>query len=195
MRWFRALPALAPVQLAGDRVGDPPCAPHQTQRCAPGGDYWPAPRLDAGTYFGLINARLRQSYRLWLPPQLICSLWRQRPVQRLFRAGAADGWANCGACCCRRWLAVMTGASFCCLLLGAAADCLCGFIWLPQHFLSGFGPSPVAGLGGAFPVPGAGSSITPGNRRVAGRLVALAQGIGFIIAGLSPLLSGLLLVA
>jgi MFS family permease len=91
LAWW-ALPAPRPVQLAGD-LSAPALRPASDQRRAPGGDYWPAPRLDAGTLFRTDQRRLRQSNRL--AAALLYAAWRQRPVQRL-AAGAADGWANRG---------------------------------------------------------------------------------------------------
>jgi CP family cyanate transporter-like MFS transporter len=50
-----------------------PRAPHQTS-ASPGRDYWPAPRLDAGTLFRTDQCRLRQSDRL--AAALLYPAWR-----------------------------------------------------------------------------------------------------------------------
>ena len=68
----------------------------------------------------------------------------------------------------------------------------CGFIWWPQQWPLLWAVSCGVGLGGAFPlclVLALDHSPLPA---VAARLVAFMQGVGFIIAGLSPWLSGLL---
>ena len=68
----------------------------------------------------------------------------------------------------------------------------CGFIWLPQHVPALWAIACGVGLGGAFPLCLVLALDHAGQPAVAGRLVAFMQGIGFIIAGLSPWLSGLL---
>ncbi|RKR63563.1 CP family cyanate transporter-like MFS transporter [Yokenella regensburgei] len=68
----------------------------------------------------------------------------------------------------------------------------CGFIWLPLQapvlwaMVCGFG------LGGAFPLCLVLALDHSPQPAIAGRLVAFMQGIGFILAGLSPWLSGVL---
>lgn len=68
----------------------------------------------------------------------------------------------------------------------------CGFIWLPEHFSALWAIACGVGLGGAFPLCLVLALDHAGQPAVAGRLVAFMQGIGFIIVGLSPWLSGLL---
>ncbi|MDU6108559.1 MAG: cyanate transporter [Klebsiella pneumoniae] len=80
------------------------------------------------------------------------------------------------------------------LLLALALQLIgfCGFIWLPEHFSALWAIACGVGLGGAFPLCLVLALDHAGQPAVAGRLVAFMQGIGFIIAGLSPWLSGLL---
>lgn len=155
----------------------------------PGRDYWPAPRLDAGLYFGLINAGYA-SLIAWLPPyyiQLGDSAQYSGSLLALLTVGQTAGALLLPALARqedRRQL----------LLLALALQLIgfCGFIWLPEHFSALWAIACGVGLGGAFPLCLVLALDHAGHPAVAGRLVAFMQGIGFIIAGLSPWLSGLL---
>lgn len=68
----------------------------------------------------------------------------------------------------------------------------CGFIWLPQQIPFVWAISCGIGLGGAFPLCLVLALDHASHPAIAGRLVAFMQGVGFIVAGLSPWLSGLL---
>nr|VXZ82024.1 putative cyanate transporter [Klebsiella pneumoniae] len=158
-----------------------PRAPHQTS-ASPGRDYWPAPRPDAGTLFRTDQCRLRQPDRR-LPPyfiQLGDSAQYSGSLLALLTVGQTAGAAAPGAGSPedRRQL----------LLLALALQLIgfCGFIWLPEHFSALWAIACGVGLGGAFPLCPVLALDHAGQPAVAGRLVAFMQGIGFIIAGLSP---------
>lgn len=68
----------------------------------------------------------------------------------------------------------------------------CGFIWLPLQMSVLWAVVCGFGLGGAFPLCLVLALDHSPQPAIAGRLVAFMQGIGFIVAGLSPYLSGLL---
>ncbi len=188
LAWW-ALPALlALLQLAGDLSAF-------ASRTA-SDQRFPGSRLLAsaapwtlGLYFGLINAGYA-SLIAWLPP-LLHPARRQRPVQR-FAAGAADRRANR-----RRAAAPGAGspggsAPASSASAGATADWLLRLYLAARAFLCALGHCLRRGIGRRVSsVPGAGAGYA-GQPAVAGRLVAFMQGIGFIIAGLSPWLSGLL---
>lgn len=68
----------------------------------------------------------------------------------------------------------------------------CGFIWLPQQLPVGWALICGVGLGGTFPLSLVLALEHSSHAPLAARLVAFMQGIGFIIAGVSPYLSGFL---
>lgn len=150
-----------------------PRAPHQTSA---------APRVaiigqrrawTLGLYFGLINAGYA-SLIAWLPP---------------YYMQLGDSAQYSGSL-----LALLTVGQTAGALLALALQLIgfCGFIWLPQHFPALWALACGVGLGGAFPLCLVLALDHAGQPTVAGRLVAFMQGIGFIIADLSPWLSGLL---
>ncbi len=142
-----------------------------------------------GLYFGLINAGYA-SLIAWLPPyyiQLGDSAQYSGSLLALLTVGQTAGALLLPALARqedRRQL----------LLLALALQLIgfCGFIWLPEHFSALWAIACGVGLGGAFPLCLVLALDHAGHPAVAGRLVAFMQGIGFIIAGLSPWLSGLL---
>lgn len=144
---------------------------------------------DAGTLFRLINAGYA-SLIAWLPPyyiQLGDSAQYSGSLLALLTVGQTAGALLLPALARqedRRQL----------LLLALALQLIgfCGFIWLPEHFSALWAIACGVGLGGAFPLCLVLALDHAGQPAVAGRLVAFMQGIGFIIAGLSPWLSGLL---
>ena len=142
-----------------------------------------------GRYFGLINAGYA-SLIAWLPPyyiQLGDSAQYSGSLLALLTVGQTAGALLLPALARqedRRQL----------LLLALALQLIgfCGFIWLPEHFSALWAIACGVGLGGAFPLCLVLALDHAGQPAVAGRLVAFMRGIGFIIAGLSPWLSGLL---
>lgn len=142
-----------------------------------------------GLYFGLINAGYA-SLIAWLPPyyiQLGDSAQYSGSLLALLTVGQTAGALLLPALARqedRRQL----------LLLALALQLIgfCGFIWLPEHFSALWAIACGVGLGGSFPLCLVLALDHAGQPAVAGRLVAFMQGIGFIIAGLSPWLSGLL---
>ncbi len=175
------------VQLAGD-LSAIASRTASDQRFPPGRDYWSAPRLDAGTLFRTDQCRLRQPDRLAAPYdiQLGDSAQYSGSLLALLTVGQTAGALLLPALARqedRRQL----------LLLALALQLIgfCGFIWLPEHF-SAPGLSPVVWDWAARFLGLVLALDHAGQPAVAGRLVAFMQGIGFIIAGLSPWLSGLL---
>jgi len=142
-----------------------------------------------GIYFGLINGGYT-SLIAWLPPYYMqsgSSAQSSGSLLALLTLGQAAG---------ALLMPILTRHQdrrkvlLFALLLQLAG--FCGFIWLPQQLpvcwalLCGFG------LGGAFPLSLVLALDHSPHAPIAGRLVALMQGIGFIIAGVSPWLSGFL---
>ncbi|PLO84067.1 cyanate transporter, partial [Klebsiella quasipneumoniae] len=188
LAWW-ALPALLALLSWLAICRHLPRAPHQTSA---------APRVaiigqrrawTLGLYFGLINAGYA-SLIAWLPPyymQLGDSAQYSGSLLALLTVGQTAGALLLPALARqddRRQL----------LLFALALQLIgfCGFIWLPQHFSALWALACGVGLGGAFPLCLVLALDHAGQPTVAGRLVAFMQGIGFIIAGLSPWLSGLL---
>lgn len=185
-RW--AFPALGSAQLAGDLSAIASCT--ASDQRFPGSRLLASAAPDAGTLFRTDQCRLRQPDRP-LPPYYIQlgdsaqysgSLLALLTVRANRRRAAAPGAGSPGED--RRQL----------LLLALALQLIgfCGFIWLPEHFSALWAIACGVGLGGAFPLCTVLALDHAGHPAVAGRLVAFMQGIGFIIAGLSPRLSGLL---
>ncbi len=142
-----------------------------------------------GLYFGLINGGYT-SLIAWLPPyyiQLGFSAQSSGSLLALMTLGQTLGalilpmLANRQD---RRGLLLFT------LLLQLIG--FCGFIWLPQQFAILWAVVCGIGLGGAFPLCLVLALDHSPHHEITRRLVSFMQGIGFIIAGLSPYLSGLL---
>ncbi len=170
LAWW-ALPALLALLSWLAICRHLPRAPHQTS-ASPGRDYWPAPRLDAGTLFRTDQCRLRQPDRL--AASLLHPARRQRPVQR-FAAGAADRRANR-----RRAAAPGAGspggsAPASSASAGATADWLLRLYLAARAFLCALGHCLRRGIGrrvSSVPGAGAGSRRTTGGGRQAGSLYA-----------------------
>jgi len=166
-----------------------PRAPHQTSASSRVAIIGQRRAWTLGLYFGLINAGYA-SLIAWLPPyyiQLGDSAQYSGSLLALLTVGQTAGALLLPALARqedRRQL----------LLLALALQLIgfCGFIWLPEHFSALWAIACGVGLGGAFPLCLVLALDHAGQPAVAGRLVAFMQGIGFIIAGLSPWLSGLL---
>ncbi|SXF15080.1 cyanate transport protein CynX [Klebsiella variicola] len=166
-----------------------PRAPHQTSASPRVAIIGQRRAWTLGLYFGLINAGYA-SLIAWLPPyyiQLGDSAQYSGSLLALLTVGQTAGALLLPALARqddRRQL----------LLFALALQLIgfCGFIWLPQHVPALWAIACGVGLGGAFPLCLVLALDHAGQPAVAGRLVAFMQGIGFIIAGLSPWLSGLL---
>lgn len=142
-----------------------------------------------GLYFGLINGGYT-SLIAWLPPyyiQLGFSAQSSGSLLALMTLGQTLGalilpmLANRQD---RRGLLLLT------LVLQLIG--FCGFIWLPQQFAILWAVVCGIGLGGAFPLCLVLALDHSPHSEITRRLVSFMQGVGFIIAGLSPYLSGLL---
>lgn len=142
-----------------------------------------------GLYFGLINAGYA-SLIAWLPPyyiQLGDSAQYSGSLLALLTVGQTAGALLLPALARQDDRRQLLLFALTLQLIG-----FCGFIWLPQHVPALWAIACGVGLGGAFPLCLVLALDHAGQPAVAGRLVAFMQGIGFIIAGLSPWLSGLL---
>ncbi len=188
LAWW-AFPALLLCSAGWRFVGN--CLVHRIRPALPPGSRFIGQRRawTLGLYFGLINAGYA-SLIAWLPPyyiQLGDSAQYSGSLLALLTVGQTAGALLLPALARqedRRQL----------LLLALALQLIgfCGFIWLPEHFSALWAIACGVGLGGAFPLRLVLALDHAGHPAVAGRLVAFMQGIGFIIAGLSPWLSGLL---
>ncbi|MGE0968822.1 cyanate transporter (plasmid) [Klebsiella sp. WOUb02] len=142
-----------------------------------------------GLYFGLINGGYA-SLIAWLPPYYMQSGYSAQLSGTLLAVMTLG--QTVGALLLpmlarhedRRKLLMLT------LLLQLIG--FCGFIWLPLYLPQLWAISCGIGLGGAFPLCLVLALDHSRHPAIAGRLVAFMQGIGFIVAGLSPWLSGLL---
>lgn len=142
-----------------------------------------------GLYFGLINGGYT-SLIAWLPPyymQLGATAQFSGSLLALMTVGQAAG-----ALILPMFARKQDRRSLLMVALTLQLIGFCGFIWLPLQMsvlwaiVCGFG------LGGAFPLCLVLALDHSPQPAIAGRLVAFMQGIGFIVAGLSPYLSGLL---
>ena len=142
-----------------------------------------------GLYFGVINGGYA-SLIAWLPPyyiQLGASAQHSGSLLALMTVGQTLGALALPMLARqqdRRGLLILTLAL---QLIG-----FCGFIFSPLSLSALWAVLCGAGLGGAFPLCLVLALDHAGHPAIGGRLVAFMQGIGFIIAGLSPWLSGLL---
>jgi CP family cyanate transporter-like MFS transporter len=142
-----------------------------------------------GLYFGLINGGYA-SLIAWLPPyymQLGYSAQFSGTLLALMTVGQTAGALLLPMLARHEDRRKLLMFALALQLLG-----FCGFIWLPQQLSLLWAISCGIGLGGAFPLCLVLALDHSPQPAVAGRLVAFMQGIGFIIAGLSPWLSGLL---
>jgi CP family cyanate transporter-like MFS transporter len=142
-----------------------------------------------GLYFGLINGGYA-SLIAWLPPyymQLGYSAQFSGTLLALMTIGQTAGALVLPMLARHEDRRKLLMFALALQLLG-----FCGFIWLPQQLSLLWAISCGIGLGGAFPLCLVLALDHSPQPAVAGRLVAFMQGIGFIIAGLSPWLSGLL---
>lgn len=142
-----------------------------------------------GLYFGLINGGYA-SLIAWLPPyymQLGHSAQFSGTLLALMTVGQ-----TAGALVLPMLARHEDRRKLLMLALALQLFGFCGFIWLPQQWPLLWAVSCGVGLGGAFPLCLVLALDHSPQPAVAARLVAFMQGIGFIIAGLSPWLSGLL---
>lgn len=142
-----------------------------------------------GLYFGLINGGYA-SLIAWLPPyymQLGHSAQFSGTLLALMTVGQTGGALLLPILARhedRRKLLMLT------LTLQLVG--FCGFIWLPQQVPLIWAVCCGIGLGGAFPLCLVLALDHAEQPAIAGRLVAFMQGVGFIIAGISPWISGML---
>ncbi len=142
-----------------------------------------------GIYFGLINGGYA-SLIAWLPPyymQLGYSAQFSGTLLAMMTIGQTAGALLIPMLARhddRRSLLLLT------LMLQLIG--FCGFIWLPLQVPLLWAVCCGVGLGGAFPLCLVLALDHARHPAIAGRLVAFMQGIGFMVAGASPWLSGLL---
>ncbi|HBZ9026466.1 TPA: cyanate transporter, partial [Raoultella ornithinolytica] len=142
-----------------------------------------------GLYFGLINGGYA-SLIAWLPPyymQLGYSAQFSGTLLAMMTVGQTAGALLIPMLARhddRRRLLLLT------LVLQLIG--FCGFIWLPLQLPLLWAVCGGIGLGGAFPLCLVLALDHARHPAIAGRLVAFMQGIGFMLAGASPWLSGLL---
>ena len=140
-------------------------------------------------YFGLINGGYA-SLIAWLPPYYMQSGYSAQfsgTLLALMTVGQTGGALLLPVLARHEDRRKLLMLALALQLIG-----FCGFIWLPQQLPLAWAICCGIGLGGAFPlclVPALDHAKHPA---IAGRLVAFMQGVGFIIAGISPWLSGLL---
>lgn len=142
-----------------------------------------------GLYFGLINGGYT-SLIAWLPPyymQLGSSAQFSGSLLALMTVGQAAGALILPMFARRQDRRMLLLAALMLQLIG-----FCGFIWMPLQMSVLWAVVCGFGLGGAFPLCLVLALDHSPQPAIAGRLVAFMQGIGFIVAGLSPYLSGLL---
>ena len=142
-----------------------------------------------GLYFGLINGGYT-SLIAWLPPyymQLGATAQFSGSLLALMTVGQAAGALILPMFARKQDRRSLLMAALTLQLIG-----FCGFIWLPLQMSVLWAVVCGFGLGGAFPLCLDLALDHSPQPAIAGRLVAFMQGIGFIVAGLSPYLSGLL---
>ncbi len=142
-----------------------------------------------GLYFGLINGGYT-SLIAWLPPyymQLGSSPQSSGSLLALLTLGQTAGALLMPMLARHRDRRTLLLVSLAMQLVG-----FCGFIWLPQQLPVGWALIGGVGLGGTFPLSLVLALDHTPHAPLAARLVAFMQGIGFIIAGASPYLSGFL---
>lgn len=142
-----------------------------------------------GLYFGLINGGYT-SLIAWLPPyymQLGATAQFSGSLLALMTVGQAAG-----ALILPMFARKQDRRSLLMVALTLQLIGFCGFIWLPLQMSVLWAVVCGFGLGGAFPLCLVLALDHSPQPAIAGCLVAFMQGIGFIVAGLSPYLSGLL---
>lgn len=140
-------------------------------------------------YFGLINGGYA-SLIAWLPPYYMQSGYSAQfsgTLLALMTVGQTGGALLLPILARQEDRRKLLMAALALQLVG-----FCGFIWLPQQIPFVWAISCGIGLGGAFPLCLVLALDHASHPVIAGRLVAFMQGVGFIVAGLSPWLSGLL---
>ena len=142
-----------------------------------------------GLYFGLFNGGYA-SLITWLPPyymQLGYGIQFSGNLLAIMIAGQTFG---------ALLLPMLSrhqdrrGLLLCALVLQLIG--FCGFIWLPRQLPLLWGTLCGIGLGGIFPLSLVLALDHASDPAIARRLVAFMQGIGFLIAAISPFLSGLM---
>jgi len=142
-----------------------------------------------GLYFGLINGGYA-SLIAWLPPyymQLGSSAQFSGSLLALMTLGQ-----TLGALLLPMFARHQDRRRLLLLALLLQLIGFCGFIWLPMTMPVLWATVCGIGLGGAFPLCLVLALDHAPHPAIARRLVAFMQGIGFIVAGLAPYLSGLL---
>lgn len=142
-----------------------------------------------GLYFGLINGGYT-SLVAWLPPyymQLGSTPQASGTLLALLTLGQTAGALLMPMLARHQDRRQLLLIALMMQLVG-----FCGFIWLPQQLPVGWALICGVGLGGTFPLSLILALDHSPHPPLAARLVSLMQGMGFIIAGASPYLSGFL---
>ncbi len=142
-----------------------------------------------GIYFGVINGGYG-SLIAWLPPyymQLGNSAQFSGTLLALMTVGQTAGALLLPMLARHQDRRRLLLASLALQMIG-----FLGFILWPAHLSVFWAFACGVGLGGAFPLCLVLALDHAGHPVISGKLVAFMQGIGFIIAGLSPYLSGIL---
>ncbi|CAH6661456.1 Cyanate permease [Pseudocitrobacter vendiensis] len=142
-----------------------------------------------GIYFGVINGGYG-SLIAWLPPyymQLGNSAQFSGTLLALMTVGQTAGALLLPMLARHQDRRRLLLASLALQMIG-----FLGFILWPAHLSVFWAFACGVGLGGAFPLCLVLALDHAGHPVISGKLVAFMQGIGFIIAGLSPYLSGVL---
>lgn len=192
--WYRALAwwALPAVAALAGWWRLQSCVDGQKEHAAPPDNVqvWRSPRAWLlGLYFGAINGGYA-SLIAWLPPyyiQLGIAPQLSGMLLALMTAGQTVGALALPLLAHRQDRRYLLMLTLVLQLLG-----FCGFIFWPLSLPALWAVICGVGLGGAFPLCLVLALDHAAHSAVAGRLVAFMQGAGFIIAGLSPWLSGLL---
>ncbi|WP_434639452.1 cyanate transporter [Klebsiella sp. I138] len=188
LAWW-ALPAVAALFGWWSVSRRPSAAPHPVGASVTAPVFRRRRAWTLGLYFGLINGGYT-SLIAWLPPYYMQSGHSAQfsgTLLAIMTVGQTAGALLIPMLARhddRRRLLLLT------LLLQLIG--FCGFIWLPLQVPQLWAMSCGIGLGGAFPLCLVLALDHARQPAIAGRLVAFMQGIGFIVAGASPWLSGLL---
>lgn len=142
-----------------------------------------------GFYFGMINGGYT-SLIAWLPPFYIQLGWRPEAsgvLLALMTVGQV-----CGALCLPLLAKGRDRRPLLFLALSLQLVGFCGLIWAPTFAPVFWAVICGIGLGGAFPLCLILALDHQQHPVLAGRQVAFMQGIGFLLAGITPYLTGLL---